>query len=169
MAARSIGGAAQRDYETGGLGLLESLPATSLVPGPVSRRKPLDFTETIGLRAFPSRGLEPAVPLTSFVTNLLAAAIPEFAHGIMQSNLARQNMEDHYLESAARRGEAAVLALPSRFRDEHAKDHVAVSLNGRVLAVAHSLAELNSVLVRHPPSEDYYVAQVGEDDLATIE
>lgn len=93
-----------------------------------------------------------------------------FALGAALATLRRDAFEvpSAAWESVPVRGDAALARLPRHLRAGLEDQHVAITPDGRILAQAPSLTELNRILAALPPVEDYFVTQVGKESLLTI-
>lgn len=67
------------------------------------------------------------------------------------------------------RGERAVRDLPAGFRSAHKGEHIAMAVDGRVLAIAGTLTELNARLKVAPPESDYVIVQLGRRSVVSVQ
>ncbi len=72
------------------------------------------------------------------------------------------------IKEVAALGSKAIAQLPENFRAGHRGEFIAIAVNGDVLALGKSFAEVASQLRRSPPNLDYYVAKLGQRSLGEI-
>jgi hypothetical protein len=93
----------------------------------------------------------------------------ELAQRLIAFGPNRQFNEDSGLEMMLAMGEKAVADLTPGFRSAHDGQHVAITLDGKVIATAPTLGDLNRLLASRPPTTEYYVTQLGKNSLATVD
>ena len=85
------------------------------------------------------------------------------------SVVATQAEEESELEMQAKLGEAAVLRLPVKFRQENHGRYIAITFSAKILAVSDTLEELNQKLADMELSENYYLHRIGFPTITEID
>jgi len=75
---------------------------------------------------------------------------------------------ERQLEREVKLGEKLIDNLPSDFKSKNMGKFIAITYDGKILAVCDSLLELNEELCCIKPNENYYLARIGHSSICKL-